>query len=354
MAGNIFGQLFRVATFGESHGVGIGVVIDGVPAGLELSVDDIQKELDRRRPGQSNVTTQRKESDKAEVLSGLFDGKTTGTPLAILIRNTDQQSKDYSNLLHIFRPGHADFTLFKKFGIRDHRGGGRASGRETACRVAAGAVAKKVLSAYGIRTTAYTKAVGSITAGTADLAVIETNAVRTADASAAAAMIQCIQNAQAEGDSVGGIVEAVTKGCPAGLGDPVFDKLDARLAHAVMSIGAVKGVEFGLGFDAARKKGSEHNDAFTEKDGAVHTSTNNAGGILGGISNGEDIVLRAAVKPTSSIAKEQATVNTQGHTETVAISGRHDPCLCPRIVPVVEAMINLVLADCLLLQKAAV
>jgi len=351
MAGNTFGQLFKVTTFGESHGAAMGVVIDGVPPDIAISADEIQKELDRRRPGQSDLTTQRAENDQAEILSGIFEGKTTGTPLAILIRNKDQQSKDYANLLNIFRPGHADFTFLKKFGIRDHRGGGRASGRETACRVAAGAVAKKILNLHSIQTIAYTKEIGGIAVKTVDLSVIETNSVRSADLSVVDAMTQCIRDAQECGDSVGGIVEAIIKGCPAGLGDPVFDKLNARLSHALMSIGAVKGIEFGLGFSAARIRGSEHNDPFVGNDHNVHTATNNAGGMLGGISSGEDIVLRVAIKPTSSIGKTQKTVNKDAKEETVKISGRHDPCLCPRIVPVVEAMMNLVLIDCLLLQK---
>ncbi len=352
MAGNTFGYLFRVTTFGESHGPAIGVVIDGVPPGMPLSITDIQAELNRRRPGQSSVTTPRQESDQAEILSGIFDGQTTGTPLAIVIRNSDQKSSDYTNLLNIFRPGHADFTFFKKFGVRDHRGGGRASGRETAGRVAAGAVAKKILSQYGIQTIAYTKEIGGIVAAAFDRTVIETNIVRTADPSAADAMIACINAARERGDSVGGIIEVLIQGCPVGLGDPVFDKFDARLAHAIMSIGAIKGIEFGSGFAAARTTGSNNNDIFIDKDGQTHTATNNAGGILGGISNGEDIVFRAAVKPTSSISAEQATVNTHGQAETVKISGRHDPCLCPRIVPVIEAMTNITLVDCLLLQKS--
>lgn len=352
MAGNTFGYLFRVTTFGESHGPAIGVVIDGVPPGMSLSITDIQAELNRRRPGQSSVTTPRQESDQAEILSGIFDGQTTGTPLAIVIHNSDQKSSDYTNLLNIFRPGHADFTFFKKFGVRDHRGGGRASGRETAGRVAAGAVAKKILSQYGIQTIAYTKEIGGIAATVFDRTAIETNIVRTADPSVADAMIACINSARERGDSVGGIIEVLIQGCPVGLGDPVFDKFDARLAHAILSIGAIKGIEFGSGFAAARATGSNNNDTFINKDGQTHTATNNAGGILGGISNGEDIVFRAAIKPTSSIAAEQATVNTHGQAETVKISGRHDPCLCPRIVPVIEAMTNITLVDCLLLQKS--
>jgi len=352
MAGNIFGHLFRVTTFGESHGEAIGAVLDGVPPGLELSVEDIQHELNRRRPGQSDVTTSRKEPDQAQILSGIFEGKTTGTPLAIVIRNDDQRSRDYSGLLKIFRPGHADFTMEKKFGVRDHRGGGRSSGRETACRVAAGAVARKVLANAGISVMAYTTKIGGIAAREFDPQEIERNAVRAADAQAARQMIERIHQVKDDGDSVGGIIEARVSGLPAGLGDPVFDKLDARLAAAVMSIGAIKGVEFGDGFKAAEHTGSENNDAFIQQDGKIQTSTNHAGGILGGISTGNEIILRMAVKPTSSISRQQTTVDQQGGAQEIQIEGRHDPCLCPRIVPVVEAMVALVLADCLLIQKS--
>ncbi|MEW5894331.1 MAG: chorismate synthase [Candidatus Omnitrophota bacterium] len=352
MAGSIFGQLFRVVTFGESHGPAVGVVIDGVPPGIALDINDIQNELNRRRPGQSSITTARNEADQAEILSGIFEGKTSGTPLAILIHNKDHQSGDYNHLLNLFRPGHADFTFLKKFGVRDHRGGGRASGRETACRVAAGALAKKILENYGIRTYAYTQSVGNIHATNVDLTVIDKNPVRAADMNVVEEMVRCIEDTQKQGDSIGGIVEAVVKGCPPGLGDPVFDKLDALLAHALMSIGAVKGVEFGDGFMAAKRKGSENNDPFEMRDNAIRQKTNHAGGILGGISTGEDILLRIAVKPTSSIAKEQPTVDRDGKPQVLQVSGRHDPCLCPRIVPVVEAMINLVLMDCCLIQRS--
>lgn len=352
MAGNIFGHLFRVTTFGESHGAAIGAVLDGVPPGLELSLDDIQRELNRRRPGQSDVTTPRKESDQAEILSGIFEGKTTGTPLAILIRNADQRSKDYSSLLKIFRPGHADFTMKQKFGVRDHRGGGRSSGRETACRVAAGAVAKKILITEGVSVLAYTTKIGGIAAREFDPQEIERNAVRAADPQAAREMIDRIHQVKDQGDSVGGIIEVRVNGLPAGLGDPVFDKLDARLAAAVMSIGAIKGVEFGDGFKAAEHTGAENNDAFIQQDGRIVTATNHAGGILGGISTGTEIILRAAVKPTSSISRNQTTVDQQGSAQEIQIEGRHDPCLCPRIVPVIEAMVALVLADCLLIQKS--
>lgn len=351
MAGNTFGQLFRVTTFGESHGPAMGVVIDGVPPNIVLSEKDIQIELNRRRPGQSSVTTSRQEGDQAEILSGVFDGKTTGTPFAILIRNQDMRPKDYQALKNVLRPGHADFTYLQKFGIRDYRGGGRASGRETACRVAAGAVAKKILTRDKIKVVAYTLAVGDIFAEKRDLKVIERNPVRAPDLHAARKMIAKIAQMRSEGDSVGGIVEAIVKGCPPGLGDPVFDKLNARMAHALVSIGAIRGVEFGSGFTAALMTASEHNDPFVIRNRQIRTETNLAGGILGGISTGEDIILRVAVKPPSSIAKLQKTVTTLRKTASLQIKGRHDPCLCPRIVPVVEAMIAIVLVDALLIQK---
>ncbi len=352
MAGNSFGRLFKITTFGESHGPAIGVVIDGVPPSIVLSEADIQAELDRRRPGQSNITTQRKEADKVEIISGLFEGMTTGVPLAMIIRNEDSRSKDYDNLKNVFRPGHADFTYFMKYGQRDYRGGGRASGRETACRVAAGAVAKKILAQQGIKIIAYTLAVGGVYAQKKDHSVIEQNLVRAPDPEQANVMIQKIEEARKNGDSLGGIVEVVVKGCPPGLGDPVFDKLSARLASALMSIGTIKGVEIGDGFEITKLKGSESNDIFFVENGRIRTKTNHAGGILGGISTGEDIVLRVAVKPPSSIAKTQETVNSNLETTTIQVRGRHDPCICPRVVPVVEAMIALTLADCLLIQKS--
>jgi chorismate synthase len=352
MAGNSFGQLFKVTTFGESHGSAIGVIIDGVPPNIPLKEKDIQADLDRRKPGQSSVTTQRKESDTVEILSGVFEEHTIGTPLAMLIRNKDHRSTDYSNIKDILRPGHADDTYLKKFGIRDYRGGGRASGRETAARVAAGAVAKKILDGKRIRIAAYTLAVADIYADKFDASVIEHNAVRAPDMQAAKLMIQKISEAKVDGDSVGGIVEAIVKRCPAGLGDPVFDKLDARIAQALMSIGGTRGVEFGKGFEAAKMKGSEHNDRYYVSSDKVQTHTNNSGGIIGGISNGNDIVVRVAVKPTSSIAKPQETVTVDNKKVTLEIKGRHDPCLCPRIVPVVEAMLAITIADCLLIQKS--
>jgi chorismate synthase len=351
MAGNTFGQIFKVTTFGESHGPAIGVVIDGVPPGLELTEADIQFELDRRRPGQSKITTQRQETDKVEILSGVFEGKTTGTALAMIIRNQDMRPKDYSNIKNLFRPGHADYTYFMKYGIRDYQGGGRSSGRETACRVAAGAVAKKILADHNIRIVAYTLAVGDIQAKKKDYTVIEKNIVRAPDLEAAKLMIKKIEEARLNCDSIGGVIEAVIHGCPPGLGDPVFDKLNARLAYALMSIGTIRGIEFGTGFAATQMHGSEHNDTFYMDDKRVRTTTNHAGGILGGISNGEDIILRVAVKPPSSIAQKQKTVSMDLKDADIEVKGRHDPCICPRVVPVVESMIALTLVDALMIQK---
>ena len=349
MSGNTFGHLFRVTTFGESHGPGLGVIIDGVPAGLRLDPEQIQHDLDRRRPGQSKVSTMRKEADEVEILSGVMDGVTTGTALAMLIRNTDQRSRDYGNLATCFRPGHADYGYFKKYGIRDYRGGGRSSGRETAMRVAAGSVAKQLLAHYGVTIQAYTLRLGGVDAAKVDLAAVESNIVRSADPDAAEAMIAAIRAAQAEMDSVGGIIECRADGVPAGLGEPVFDKLDALIAHAVLSIGGIKGIEFGSGFAAADLRGSVNNDPITP-DGftSIH-----AGGILGGISNGNTILFRTAMKPTSSIAKEQKTIDEAGSAVTISVHGRHDPCLVPRAVPVVEAMTALVLIDALLQNRCA-
>jgi len=353
MAGNTFGQLFRVTTFGESHGAAIGVVIDGVPSNLPLTEADIQPDMDRRKPGQSKITTQRKESDIVEILSGTFEGKTTGAPLAMLIRNEDMRSKDYANIKDAFRPGHADLTYELKYGFRDYRGGGRSSGRETACRVAAGAVAKKILARQKISIIAYTLAVGDIAAKTIDTSVIEKNLVRAPDLKAAEAMIAKIEEVRKNGDSIGGIVEAVVKGCPPGLGEPCFDKLNARLGAALFSIATIKGVEFGSGFKAAHMLGSQNNDTFTAKGGKVKAATNNAGGINGGISSGEDIVLRMAVKPPSSIAKVQKSVTNALEETEIQVKGRHDPCLCPRVVPVAEAMIALTLVDALMIHKSS-
>lgn len=352
MSGSSFGTLFKITTFGESHGPAIGVVIDGTPPGIPLTETDIQIDLDRRKPGQSKITTQRQEGDKCEILSGVFEGKTTGAPIAIIIRNSDQRPQDYDQIKNIFRPGHADYTFLTKYGLRDYRGGGRSSGRETACRVAAGAVAKKFLSQHKINIIAYTLSVGRISAKKIDLSVIEKNLVRAPDLEAAELMIAEIEKARKDLDSLGGIVEAVVKGCPAGLGDPVFDKVTAKLSHALMSIGTIKGIEFGEGFRATTMRASEHNDPFTVQGGKVHTKTNHAGGTLGGITTGEDIVLRVAVKPPSSIAQEQDSINTDLKPVKVQVKGRHDPCICPRVVPVVEAMIAVTLADCFLIQKS--
>ena len=349
MSGNTFGTLFKITTFGESHGPALGVVIDGVPPGLELTGTDIQRELDRRRPGQSAVTTPRNEADKVEILSGVFEGRTTGTPLAMLIRNLDQHSKDYTAVAHTFRPGHADFGYTAKYGFRDYRGGGRSSGRETAARVAAGAVAKKFLSTLGITARACAAEIAGIPSPMTSWDEVEKNPVRAMDPDAAKKMEEAILSARQAGDSCGGIVHCEIAGVPAGLGEPVFDKLDALLAHAMLSLGAVKGIEFGDGLDAARQRGSTHNDAFL---GNGKWSGNRSGGILGGISNGNVITFRLAVKPTPSISLPQQTVDDEGDPVTLTIPGRHDPCIVPRIVPVVEAMAALVIADCLLRQKA--
>lgn len=341
MAGSTFGQLFRISTFGESHGGAVGVILDGAPPGLELSEADVQKELDRRKPGQSSVTTPRKEPDTVHLMSGIFEGKTTGTPILMILYNQDAQSSAYSDIVDKFRPGHADFTYLAKYGLRDHRGSGRASGRETAGRVAAGAVAKKILAQRGVKITAWTQRCAGISCESVDYDVIEKNPMRAADLNAAAKMVPIIEQLAAEGDSVGGIVECRITGVTPGLGEPVFDKLEADLAKAVMSLGAVKGFEVGLGFGCVDLRGSQHNDSMN-KAGFV---TNHAGGILGGISTGEEIVFRVAVKPTSSISKTQRTVDKFGNEVDIQTIGRHDPCICPRIIPVVEAMAALVLED---------
>ena len=341
MSGNVFGRLFQVVTFGESHGAAVGAVVDGMPSGIAVSETDIQKELDRRRPGQSKVTTARNESDKVEILSGVFEGVSTGTPIALLVRNSDQHSSDYSNIKDIFRPGHADYTYFAKYGIRDYRGGGRSSGRETIGRVAAGALAKKILEHCGISIVGFAETIGSVAGVEFEPDFIEKNIVRAADPSKADAMIQEIMNAAAKHDSIGGVVECRIYNVPAGLGNPCFDKLDAELAKALMSIGGVKGVEIGDGFDAALSCGSQNNDNMSS-DGFI---SNHAGGILGGISNGNTVIVRCAVKPTPSISAVQKSVDLNNNETDVEIHGRHDPCLVPRIVPVAEAMCALVIAD---------
>lgn len=346
MYSNSYGESFRITTFGESHGAAVGVIIDGCPAGLELNDDDIQKELDRRKPGQSKVSTLRKEDDKVEILSGVFEGKTTGTPIALMVRNTSQRSQDYNDIKDLFRPGHADFTYFKKFGIRDYRGGGRASARETIGRVAAGAVAKKILALKGIDIFGYIIQIENIRSENFEREFIEQNPIRTADRNAYPLMEEAILKAKYELDSVGGVIELCIKNVPAGLGEPVFDRLNARLAYAVMSIPAVKGVEFGAGFKAAAMRGSENNDEITQ-DGFL---SNNAGGTLGGISSGQDIVLRFAVKPTSSILTPKKTVDKNGELREIITKGRHDPCIAPRGVVVAEAMAALTIVDMMMIH----
>jgi chorismate synthase len=341
------GLLVRLTTFGESHGPAVGAVLDGIRPGVEISEEDIQVELDRRRPGQSRMTTSRNEPDRVQILSGVFEGRTTGHPIAMLVQNKDSDSSKYDALKDLFRPGHADFTFWKKYGLRDHRGGGRASGRETASRVAGGAVARKILAERGLEIVAHTVQIGDVLAATFDEDAIERNPVRCADPDAAAGMQELVLQARKEGNSIGGAVELVVRGCPAGLGDPIFGKLDARLAHALFSLGAVKGVEIGVGFRAAQMRGSEFNDPM--RDGQF--VTNNAGGILGGISTGADIIAKVAVKPTPSISQQQQTIDKQGRNVDVTIEGRHDPCIVPRIVPVVEAMAALVLLDSWELQR---
>ena len=348
MSQNTFGQLFRVTTFGESHGPALGVVIDGLPPNLTIDLNEVQKEMARRRPGQSKVTTSRQESDEVEVLAGLFEGKTTGAPLCLVVFNKNANPKDYEHLRKVFRPGHADYSWWKKYGIRDHRGGGRSSGRETAARVAAGAIAKQLLSPLGIEVFAFVKEIGGCEAKSFSKEEIEQNIVRCADSQAALQMIEIIDEAREEGDSVGGIVEVHALGVPAGLGDPTFGKLDAQLALALMSIGSVKGVEIGAGFQVAKMRGSAVNDQMTEQG----MTTNNAGGILGGVSTGEELVLRLAVKPTPSVSVKQETIDKAGSETTIKIKGRHDPCIAPRMVPVAEAMVCLVLADLYLRQRA--
>ena len=348
MAGNTFGKAFRVTTWGESHGPAIGAVIDGCPSGIPLSAEDIKRDMDRRRPGKRAGESPRKEPDKVEILSGTFEGKTTGTPISLVIYNKDAESKAYKHLQNIFRPGHGDITYLKKYGIRDHRGGGRASARETAARVAAGAVARQILGLENIIVSAYTIALGGIEATKREFSEIIENRLNCPDNEAAARMEEKIAEVRRQGDSLGGIVEVRATGSLTGLGEPVFDKLDGALAQALMSIGAVKGVEIGAGFAAAGMLGSENNDVITP----AGFETNNAGGILAGISNGDDIIARVAVKPIPSISKEQTTIDLNNNPTTITIGGRHDISAIPRIIPVCEAMVSLTLADHLLRQKA--
>jgi chorismate synthase len=357
VAGNSFGELFRITTFGESHGGAVGAVLDGCPPGIAITAQEIQQELDRRKPGQSDITTPRKEEDTVHLLSGIFEGTTTGTPILMLAHNKDTRSEDYNNLKDLYRPSHADFTYQQKYGRRDWRGSGRASARETLARVAAGAIAKKFLKQnLGIEIVSYVEQVGSIGSNVDPERVtaseVDSNIVRCPDPAAAPQMIELIRTVQNEGDSIGGIIRGVIRNVPAGLGEPVFDKLHADLGKAMLSINAVKGFEVGLGFNAVHLRGSQHNDPFTIQEGSVRTVTNNAGGVLGGISTGEPIVFRVAFKPVATIAKEQATVTIQGDITTLAASGRHDPCVLPRAVPIVDAMAALVIMDHYLRHKA--
>jgi chorismate synthase len=354
---NTFGTLFRITTFGESHGPGIGVVIDGCPAGLAVDITDIQAALDRRRPGQSDLTTPRKEADQVEVLSGIFQGYTTGTPIGLFIRNQDQASHDYSHIEHAYRPSHADYTYDQKYGRRDYRGGGRSSARETAARVAAGAIAQKLLEQHGIQVNSYVSQVGAVQVPVGyealDLNLIETNPVRCPHPETAERMAELIRQTRDRHDTVGGVVTGVAKGVPVGLGEPVFDRLHAELGHAMLSINAVKGFEYGSGFSGVLLFGSEHNDEFYRDEAdQVRTRTNHSGGIQGGISNGQDIYFRVAFKPVATILQPQKTLNNQGEEITLAGKGRHDPCVLPRAVPIVDAMTNLVLADMLLRARS--
>lgn len=359
MAGNTFGTIFKITTYGESHGIGLGVVIDGCPAGLEIDQTYIQSELKRRRPGQSKIVTQRNEADEALIQSGVFEGKSTGTPIHIFIPNEDPRSKDYDHNVQIFRPSHADFTYDQKYGIRDHRGGGRSSARETAARVAAGAIAKLFLNKFNISITAFVSQVGHIKMPPEAIVhpnkdEIESNIVRCAHAQSAAEMEKLIKEIKKEGDTIGGVIHCKIEGMPIGLGEPVFDKLHADLAKAMMSINAAKGFEYGSGFSSVTMKGSEHNDAFyVDEKNKVKTKTNHSGGVQGGISNGMDLYFNVAFKPVATIVYEQETVDSNQNETTIQGKGRHDPCVVPRAVPIVEAMAAIVLADHILRQKTS-
>ncbi|MFL5812822.1 MAG: chorismate synthase [Bdellovibrionia bacterium] len=357
MAGNSIGQLFRVTTFGESHGEMIGVVIDGCPAGLAIDEEFVQLQLDRRKPGQSKITTQRKESDKVRFVSGIFEGKTTGAPIAALIANEDQRSKDYSHIADQYRPSHADFTYDKKYGHRDYRGGGRSSARETATRVIAGAIARLLLKGFGIEISAYVSQVGSIRlnkkSDELDLTEAESNMIRCPDPETAAQMISLIEKVRKDGDTIGGVISCVIQGTPVGLGEPVFDRLHADLGKAMLSINAVKGFEYGSGFSGVELRGSQHNDTFINEGGSVKTLTNHSGGIQGGISNGMPIEFRVAFKPVATLMRPQSSVDKEGKEVTVEGRGRHDPCVVPRAVPIVESMAAIILADHLLRNRSA-
>lgn len=355
MFNNTFGHIFRLTTFGESHGAGIGGVIDGFPAGIVLDMEFIQKELNRRKPGQSKITTDRKEADQVEILSGVFEGKSTGCPIGFLVRNTNQHSNDYENLRNLYRPSHADYTYTQKYGLRDHRGGGRSSARETIARCVGGALAKLALKQLGITVQAYTSQVGNIALeknySQYDLSLTESNAVRCPDPTKAEEMEALIAEVKAVGDTIGGIITCVIKGCPVGLGQPAFGKLHATLGCAMLSINAVKGFEYGEGFAGVTARGSEQNDTFYNHNGRIDTRTNHSGGIQGGISNGQDIYFRVAFKPVATLLMEQSTVDLEGNDTIVKARGRHDPCVLPRAVPIVESMAAMVLLDYYLLNK---
>ena len=358
---NTFGHIFTLTTFGESHGEAVGGVVDGMPAGIDIDMEFIQNELNRRRPGQSAITTSRQEADKVELLSGVFEGKSTGCPIGFIVRNTNQHSQDYENMRCLFRPSHADYTYYQKYGIRDHRGGGRSSARITISRCVGGALAKLVLRQKGISIQAYTSQVGDIALDRDytkyNLDLTETNAVRCPDAEKAAQMEQLISQVKAEGDTIGGIITCVIKGCPVGLGEPEFDKLHAQLGSAMLSINAVKGFEYGAGFAGVTQRGSEQNDVFVPTDDAqqgsgITTATNHSGGIQGGISNGQDIYFRVAFKPVATLLRPQDTVDIEGNPTTFTAQGRHDPCVLPRAVPVVEAMASMVILDSILCKNS--
>ncbi len=355
MAGNSFGKIYTLTSFGESHGVAIGGIIDGCPPNVVLDFEAIQHQLSRRKPGQSKITTQRKEDDEVQFLSGIFEGKTTGTPIAFMIKNADHRSGDYNEMKHLYRPSHADFTYDQKYGIRDFRGGGRSSARETIARVVAGAVAQQVLAQHNIRFSAYTSQVGHIKVEKAyqqlDLKLVDANIVRCPDAETAEKMIEFIDQIRMEGDTIGGVISCVIENVPAGLGEPVFDKLHAQLGKAMLSINAVKGFEYGSGFGSIQLKGSEHNDKFYTENGKVRTQTNHSGGIQGGISNGEDIYFNVAFKPVATIMKPQETIDSDKDTTTLNPKGRHDPCVLPRAVPIVESMAAMVILDFFLMNN---
>lgn len=355
---NTFGNIFRLTTFGESHGEAIGGVVDGMPAGIDIDLDFIQQELNRRRPGQSKITTSRQEADQVEILSGVFEGKSTGCPIGFLVRNTNHHSQDYENMRCLFRPSHADYTYYNKYGIRDHRGGGRSSARITISRCVGGAFAKLVLRQLGVSVQAYTSQVGPIALDRDyrkyDLSLTETNAVRCPDEDKAREMEALITQMKAEGDTIGGIITCVIKGCPIGIGEPEFGKLHAALGAAMLSINAVKGFEYGEGFDGVTARGSEQNDVFCSQEGHIMTRTNHSGGIQGGISNGQDIYCRIAFKPVATILTEQETVDIEGNATTFKAQGRHDPCVLPRAVPIVESMAAMTILDYILLRKAVI